>query len=183
MKKSVFKIIVVGDEKVGKTNIISRFCFNQFIDAYHTTIGMDFMLKTLEYKGNNVRLQIWDTAGQERFRTITQSYYQGAYGVIIVYDITDRKSFENLEIYNKQINLLENTVLIKFLVGNKTDLEDKRMVSYEEAEKYAKSLDFVYWEVCAKNSNNIEKIFTTLAKKIYSKLNGQELEKVEENLV
>ena len=133
-----------------------------------------------------MKFQFFDTAGEERFQSITKTIYNNADGIVVVYDITDRKSFEGLEYYFKEIALLTDKKKIKCLFGNKTDMEDKRIVPYEEAEKYAKNWGCLYFEGSAKNSNNIEKLFLNIGEKIDMKQNEQELEseanKEKENL-
>ena len=163
------KLLVIGDSGVGKSSILHRFVDDAFMEGYISTIGVDFKIKTIEIEGKTVKLQIWDTAGQERFRTITSSYYRGANGIIITYDVTNRTSFENLDKWYgdcKKYCLDSNNVKL-FLCGNKCDCSKNRVVSYDEGMEYAKSKNIDFLETSAKSSENIEKIFCDLATLLY----------------
>lgn len=143
---------------------------------------MDFKIRTIELDGKTVKLQIWDTyvfaanvfysirAGQERFRTITSSYYRGAHGIIIVYDVTDRQSFQNVEHWLKEIDKYATGNVNKLLVGNKSDLQSKKVVSYEEAKEFADKHGFKFLETSAKNSHNVEQSFQTMATEIKNRV-------------
>ena len=120
---SLFKVIVIGDSGVGKTNLITRFCENSFKDTYVATIGVDFKVKSLPINDKKVKMQIWDTAGQERFKTITQTYYKGAAGIVLAYSITDSNSFTNVERWMTQIDTHAPENVSKILVGTKQDME------------------------------------------------------------
>jgi small GTP-binding protein len=126
MSDMVLKILCIGDSGVGKTCLISRFTEEAFSSTFISTIGIDFKIKNIEIEGKNVKLQIWDTAGQERFQTITANYYRGAMGIILVYDITKPKSFDNIGRWLKTIHEHSTVGVEKILVGNKCDLETKR---------------------------------------------------------
>jgi Ras-related protein Rab-1A len=156
----LFKIILVGDSGVGKTSLFSRYTDDIFTESFISTIGIDFKMKTITVKNKKVRLQIWDTAGQERFRTIVQSYYRGAQSIIIVFDITDIKSFENVKCWLSEINkyVLDEQFAQILLVGNKNDLAT-RAVSYELAKQFAIENQMKYIETSAKSSSNVEKAF------------------------
>ena len=118
----LYKLLIIGNSAVGKSCMLMRFSENQFTENFYNTVGVDFKLKEIELKGKTVRLQIWDTAGQDKFRTITTSYYKGAHGIMIVYDITDRQSFENVSEWMEEIeNYAQKNVNI-LLIGNKNDL-------------------------------------------------------------
>ena len=176
--------MVLGGEYVGKTNILTRLCSNEFNNYTQTTIGIDMMIKTIQYKEEKVKLKIWDTASQMRFRAIVQTYLNFNNGIVIVYDITNRTSFEQLDDFIINMNLSEDPNTIKFLLGNKTDLEKNRKVSYDEAEKYAKSFGFTYFEVSAKSSNNIENVFFSLAENMILKENTEDFpNKIKEEIV
>ena len=125
------KLLIIGDSAVGKTNILLRFCENNFMSSHLTTIGIDFKIKTIDIDGKKIRLQIWDTAGQERFKTITQTYYKGAMGIVMVYSITDRDSFNALENWMRQIKTHAAENVIKVLIANKSDCTTERQVTYE----------------------------------------------------
>lgn len=126
------KMLIIGDSGVGKTNILLRFCENNFLTSHLTTIGnsilnpgIDFKIKTIEIDGKKIRMQIWDTAGQERFKTITQTYYKGAMGIIMTYAVNDRDTFAAIENWIKQIKMHASDNVIRILVGNKSDCEDR----------------------------------------------------------
>ena len=135
----LFKLLVIGDSGVGKSCILLRFSDDVFTDNFISTIGVDFKIKKLDINGQQVKMQIWDTAGQERFRTITSSYYRGAHGIIIVYDITNKESFDHVERWLNEIKTFAGDNVEKVLVGNKCDLESKRVVPTVQGEKLAKS--------------------------------------------
>ena len=169
-----YKIMVLGESKVDKTQLIKRYTKNVFGGVYLTTVGMDFQDKIIEIEDKKVRLQIWDTAGQERFRNVTKSYFQSSQGLVLVYDITDRESFEKLNFWvdNIKNNAPENAKFI--LVGNKCDLANERKVSYEEGENYAKNLNIKFFEASARDGTNVNELFFYLANEIYqdNKLKG-----------
>ena len=154
------KIMIIGESKIGKTSLISRYCSNKFIGgAYLSTIGIDFQIKNLVINKKNIRLQIWDTAGQERYRNIAKNYFQSSDGFIIVYDISDIESFEKLDYWIEQIktNSQENIKMILF--GNKCDLIDDRQIKKEEGEEYAKTKKIKFFEVSAKDGTNVNEAF------------------------
>lgn len=175
--KHIFKIIIVGNSGVGKTSILTRYTDDVFTESFISTIGVDFRFKTIpiENKYTNkietIKLQIWDTAGQERFKNITSAYYRNADGLVIVYDITDKKSFSNITNWISEAkSYMENTIPI-IIIGNKSDRED-RQVSYEELEEFSKKYNFLYLETSAREENNIELIFMKMAVScLYEKYN------------
>ena len=175
-----YKIMVLGESKVDKTQLIKRYTKDQFGGVYLTTVGMDFQDKIIEIEDKKVRLQIWDTAGQERFRNVTKSYFQSSQGLVLVYDITDRESFEKLNFWVDNIKNFapENAKFI--LVGNKCDLANERKVSYEEGENYAKNLNIKFFEASARDGTNVNELFFYLANEIYqdNKLKGKEEKKL-----
>ena len=162
-----YKIMVLGESKVGKTSLIKRYTKDQFGGVYLTTVGMDFQDKIIEIEDKKVRLQVWDTAGQERFRNVTKSYFQSSHGLLVVYDITDKESFDKINFWMENIknNAPENVKLI--LVGNKCDLANERKVSYEEGENYAKNLNIKFFEASARDGTNVKEFFFYLANEIY----------------
>ena len=162
-----YKIMVLGESKVGKTSLIKRFTKDQFGGVYLTTVGMDFQDKIIEIEDKKIRMQVWDTAGQERFRNVTKSYFQSSHGLLVVYDITDKESFEKINFWMKNIkeNAPENAKLI--LVGNKCDLANERQVSYEEGEKKASNYNIKFFESSAKDGTNVKEFFFYLANEIY----------------
>lgn len=158
----LFKFLIIGDAGVGKSALLLRFADNTFTNSYINTIGVDFKIKTITIDGIRAKLQIWDTAGQERFRTITSTYYRGANGIILVYDVTRTDSYENVRKWLVEIaeNDCENAP--KLLVGNKIDMS--RIVSTAEAEKFAKSKKLDYLEASAKENEGVHEIFYHLTK-------------------
>ncbi len=161
----LIKIIIIGDSNVGKSSISSMFVDNIIKIDYDTTIGVDFFTKIIKVRDKNIKLQIWDTAGQERFLSITKSYYRAVNTVLIVFDITHRKSFLNVKKWLKEIknNGLENPIV--FLVGNKIDSNEKRQINYDEAFQLAEENNIEYIECSAKTNNNIYSLFERLAEK------------------
>merc|ERR1719222_1687760 len=134
------KLLLIGDSGVGKSCLLLRFADDTYTDSYVSTIGVDFKMRTLNLEGRTCKLQIWDTAGQERFRTITSSYYRGAHGIIIVYDVTDKESFNNVKHWMQEIDKYASETVNKLLVGNKCDLSSKKVVSSDEAKELVDSL-------------------------------------------
>ncbi|XP_032753772.1 ras-related protein Rab-13 isoform X2 [Rattus rattus] len=135
----LFKLLLIGDSGVGKTCLIIRFAEDNFNSTYISTIGIDFKIRTVEIEGKRIKLQVWDTAGQERFKTITTAYYRGAMGIILVYDITDEKSFENIQNWMKSIKENASAGVERLLLGNKCDMEAKRKVQREQAERVSQA--------------------------------------------
>ncbi|CUS22750.1 LAQU0S06e05182g1_1 [Lachancea quebecensis] len=162
----LFKLLLIGDSGVGKSCLLLRFSDDTYTNDYISTIGVDFKIKTVELDGKTVKLQIWDTAGQERFRTITSSYYRGAHGIIIVYDVTDHDSFNDVKMWLQEIDRYATAGVLKLMVGNKSDLQDKRMVEYDVAKEFADSLQIPFLETSALDSSNVEEAFLTMAKQI-----------------
>ena len=165
-----FKIMVIGESKVGKTSIIKRYTLNKFAGIYLTTVGVDFQDKVVQIDDKKIRLQIWDTAGQERFRNVAKNYFHSSDGFLLVYDITSLNSFKNLNYWIEQIrlNAPENTKCV--LVGNKSDLEKEREVKIEDAEEFAKKHNVKFFESSAKDGNNVNDIFEHLANEIYNEV-------------
>mmetsp|Transcript_19901 Transcript_19901/g.48387 ORF Transcript_19901/g.48387 Transcript_19901/m.48387 type:complete len:204 (+) Transcript_19901:50-661(+) len=162
----LFKLLIIGDSGVGKSCLLLRFADDTYTESYISTIGVDFKIRTIELDEKTVKLQIWDTAGQERFRTITSSYYRGAHGIIIVYDVTDKESFSNVKNWISEIDKYAGANVNKLLVGNKCDLASKKVVSFDEAKELADSLGIKFLETSAKNSHNVEQAFQVMAAEI-----------------
>ncbi|CAF2128690.1 unnamed protein product [Rotaria magnacalcarata] len=165
----LLKLLLIGDSGVGKSSLLTRFSDDSFTESYLSTIGVDFKIRTLKHNGKKIKLQIWDTAGQERFRTITATYYRGAQGIIIVFDLTNLESFDNIKNWLTEIERNGPEDVKKLLVGNKCDLASERVVDYAKAKKFADSLHISYIETSAKGSSNVEPIFQTLITEIPSK--------------
>ncbi|KAI8137557.1 P-loop containing nucleoside triphosphate hydrolase protein [Fennellomyces sp. T-0311] len=164
----LFKLLLIGDSGVGKSCLLLRFADDTYTESYISTIGVDFKIRTIELEGKTVKLQIWDTAGQERFRTITSSYYRGAHGIIVVYDVTDQDTFNNVKQWMQEIERYAAEGVSKLLVGNKSDME--KAVDSEQAKELADSLNIPFLETSAKDSSNVEQAFLTMAKQIKDSL-------------
>ena len=174
----LFKLLLIGNSSVGKSSLLYRFVDNSWDENFVPTIGVDFVrifyiynlyiqkLKTLEINGKKVKLQIWDTAGQERFKNITASYYRGGHGVLVVYDITDRESFTNLNSWLIEIEKNANKNVFKLLIGNKSDLEPQRQVQFDEGKAFAESNGMKFIETSAKTDQKVKEAFETLTKEI-----------------
>lgn len=158
----LFKLLLVGESNVGKSSLLLRFADNTFSNSYISTIGVDFKIRTVKVDGKVIKLQIWDTAGQERFRTITSSYYRGAHGVMLVFDVCDKRTFERLESWYQEIDRYANPNAVKLVIGNKTDDPDRREVFTRDAEAWADEKGIPYIETSAKESTNVEHAFTRL---------------------
>lgn len=164
------KLLMIGDSGVGKTCLLLRYANDSFSPTFITTIGIDFKIKNIEIDDKRVKLQIWDTAGQERFRTITTSYFRGAQGIVLVYDVTDRRSFESIRNWISQIQQHADVHVNKILVGNKCDMLDEKVVSTEEGQKLASEFGMEFWETSAKNDINVEQSFHSIAKSVKDRL-------------
>ncbi|KAG7961163.1 hypothetical protein I3843_09G002500 [Carya illinoinensis] len=162
-----FKILLIGDSGVGKSSILVSFISNT-VKNLSPTIGVDFKIKLLTVGGKKLKLTIWDTAGQERFRTLTSSYFRGAQGIILVYDVTRRDTFTNLsDVWAKEVELYStNQDCVKMLVGNKVDIASERVVTREEGIALAKELGCLFIECSARTRENVEQCFEELALKI-----------------
>jgi Ras-related protein Rab-1A len=169
----LFKLLLIGDSGVGKSCLLLRFADDTYTESYISTIVVDFKIRTIELDGKTVKLQIWDTAGQERFRTITSSYYRGAHGIIVVYDVTDAESFANVKQWLGEIDRYAAENVNKLLVGNKSDLVNKKVVEYTAAKEFADSLAIPFLETSAKNSTNVEEAFLTMARQIKMRIGNQ----------
>lgn len=144
---------------MGKSCLLLRFADDTYTESHISTIGVDFKIRTIELDGKTIKLQIWDTAGQERFRTITSSYYRGAHGIIVVYDVTDSETFEHVKTWLHEIDRYASENVNKLLVGNKSDLTSKRQVETESAQEFANTVNIPFLETSAKNATNVEDAF------------------------
>jgi len=166
----IVKYIIIGDTGVGKSCLLLQFTDHRFQQSHDLTIGVEFGARFVTIEDKKIKLQIWDTAGQESFRSITRSYYRGAAGALLVYDITRRETFEHLHIWLEDARQHSNSNTTIMLIGNKKDLETKRAVSYEEGEKFARQNNLFFIEASAKTAENVEKAFNVPAQDIYRKI-------------
>ncbi|XP_033744392.1 ras-related protein Rab-1B-like [Pecten maximus] len=163
----LYKIILIGDINVGKTSIVKRFRDDTFETTYRTTIGVDFAIKTLEIDNKQAKLQIWDTSGQERFRSITTSYFRNAHGIMVVYDITNKESLEVAERWLNDVKRVCGDTPVNLLVGNKSDLSDRRQVTIQDAQSFAAQYGMIGpIETSAKTSANITPAFYSMAQEL-----------------
>lgn len=163
----LFKVVLIGDSGVGKSNLLSRFTRNEFCLESKSTIGVEFATRTLQVEGRTVKAQIWDTAGQERYRAITSAYYRGALGALLVYDVTKPTTFENVSRWLKELRDHADSNIVIMLIGNKTDLKHLRAVATEDAQSYAEKEGLSFIETSALEAINVEKAFQTILAEIY----------------
>ncbi|KAJ7967980.1 Ras-related protein like [Quillaja saponaria] len=163
----LFKVVLIGDSGVGKSNLLSRFTRNEFCLESKSTIGVEFAARTLQVEGRTVKAQIWDTAGQERYRAITSAYYRGALGALLVYDVTKPTTFENVSQWLKELRDHADANIVIMLIGNKTDLKHLRAVATEDAQSYAENEGLSFIETSALEATNVEKAFQTILSEIY----------------
>jgi Ras-related protein Rab-11A len=171
----MFKVVLVGDSFVGKTNIMSKYLKNEFHEDSKATVGVEFGSRQFNIEGHVVKAQIWDTAGQERYKAITSAYYKGAKGAFIVYDITRKESFENVTKWAEQLKSTADKNLTIIIVGNKTDLEDQRQVTSEEGQNKANSLESAFIETSAASGSNLDKAFEMMINEVYQKCHEEML--------
>ena len=169
----IFKIILIGDSSSGKTNIINRYISNKFVENSQPTIGVEMFSKDFQIEDDSVHAQIWDTAGQEKYNTLTSSYYKGAKGALIVYDVTQKTTFDKIERYIDELKDNADKNVFMVLVGNKSDLEGNRMILKEEGEQLATKLKIGFFEVSAKTGVGIENLFKYLIDGVYKKNNRE----------
>lgn len=165
-----FKLVFLGEQSVGKTSLITRFMYDSFDNTYQATIGIDFLSKTMYLEDRTVRLQLWDTAGQERFRSLIPSYIRDSSVAVVVYDITNVNSFQQTNKWIDDVRAERGNDVIIMLVGNKTDLAEKRQVATESGEGKAKELNVMFIETSAKAGHNVKQLF----RKVASALPGME---------
>jgi Ras-related protein Rab-2A len=166
----LFKYIIIGDTGVGKSCLLLQFTDKRFRHDHDLTIGVEFGSRMLRIENKDIKLQIWDTAGQESFRSITRSYYRGAAGALLVYDITRRDTFSHLTNWLQDARENGNPDMIITLVGNKNDLDSRRTVTTEEGERFARDNNLIFVETSAKSNNNVEEAFESTAASIYNKI-------------
>mmetsp|Transcript_9071 Transcript_9071/g.25853 ORF Transcript_9071/g.25853 Transcript_9071/m.25853 type:complete len:216 (+) Transcript_9071:190-837(+) len=166
----LFKVVLIGDTGVGKSNLLSRFTRDEFTIGFKSTIGVEFATKVIKTDGKTIKAQIWDTAGQERYRAITSVYYRGAVGALLVYDISRHATFENAERWLKELRDHADDNIVIMLVGNKSDLRHLREVSTEEAMAFAESNGIAFCETSALDSSGVEDAFQNILTEIYNKM-------------
>ena len=171
----MFKVVLVGDSFVGKTNIMSKYLKNEFHEDSKATVGVEFGSKQFTIDGHSVKAQIWDTAGQERYKAITSAYYKGAKGAFIVYDITRKNSFESVERWVSDVISVADKKITIVLIGNKSDLEDQRQVTKEEAQDKANKLEIAFMETSAFSGDNLDKAFEMMMNEVYKKCHEEML--------
>lgn len=164
----LFKIVVIGDSAVGKSNLLSRFARDEFDLHSKATVGVEFQTQVLEVEGKEVKAQVWDTAGQERFRAVTSAYYRGAFGALLVYDITRRTTFDSIKRWLDELNIHCDTTVARILVGNKCDLENIRDVSIDEGKSLAQEEGLFFIETSALDSTNVNAAFEIVIRQIYN---------------
>ena len=166
----LFKYIIIGDSSVGKSNLLMKFAHNKFTKDYQATIGVEFGSKNIEINNKVYRIQVWDTAGQENFRSLTRAYYKNCVCAIIVYDVTNKQSFENIQNWLEDVhNQSPKTVLIA-LIGNKIDLDDKRVITFDEGKELALKNGIIFMETSAKTGEGVNEVFNYTAQEIEKKM-------------
>ena len=172
--EKLFKILLLGDSSVGKSSLFLSFMDKSWNETFVPTIGVDFKIKTINVNNMNIKFQVWDTAGQERFRTIISSYYKGAHGILLVYDITLKESFESLNDWLNEIKKNTSKNIVKVLIGNKIDLNDKRIISFDEAKEFADNNNMKYIETSAKTATNVDQAFGLIGVELMKSFKGNE---------
>ncbi|KAF8701515.1 hypothetical protein HU200_033540 [Digitaria exilis] len=178
-----FKCIVIGDTGVGKSCLLLQFTDKRFRLAHDLTIGVEYGVRIIPVDGKPTKIQIWDTAGQEAFRSITRSYYRGAAAAVLVYDITRRETFNHVTSWLEDAKQLASPHLTILLVGNKCDLDNRRVVSYEEGERFAMEHGMAFMEASAKTAQNVEEAFTTAARIVIKKIKDRIFDPADKDLI
>ncbi|CAB4251987.1 similar to Saccharomyces cerevisiae YGL210W YPT32 Rab family GTPase, very similar to Ypt31p [Maudiozyma barnettii] len=172
----LFKIVLIGDSGVGKSNLLSRFTTNEFNIESKSTIGVEFATRTIEVEGKKIKAQIWDTAGQERYRAITSAYYRGAVGALIVYDISKSSTYENCNHWLTELRENADDNVAVGLIGNKSDLSHLRAVPTDEAKNFASENQLLFTETSALNSENVDQAFRELITAIYQMVSKHQVD-------
>ena len=169
----LFKIVLIGDSFVGKTNIMSKYLMNEFHEDSKATVGVEFGAKKFDIEGKSVKAQIWDTAGQERYKSITTTYYKGAKGALIVYDITRKETFDSVDRWISELLNSGDKNMTMLLIGNKCDLDNQRQVTKEQGEEKAKAFKVAFLETSASSGENLDVAFEMIMKEVYSKCKNE----------
>jgi len=172
----LFKVVIIGDSGVGKSNLLSRFTRNEFHLDSKSTIGVEFATRSIQHDGKIIKAQIWDTAGQERYRAITSAYYRGAVGALLVYDISKRLTFENVERWLKELRTHADPSIVVMLVGNKCDLKHLQAVQTDDAKDFAEQNNLAFIETSALDATNVDLAFETILIEIYRIVTRKTLE-------
>ncbi|XXG78716.1 hypothetical protein AAC387_Pa08g2603 [Persea americana] len=172
----LFKIVLIGDSAVGKSNLLSRYARNEFNANSKATIGVEFQTQSVDINGKEVKAQIWDTAGQERFRAVTSAYYRGALGALVVYDISRRSTFDSARRWLEELTTHCDTTVVRMLVGNKCDLENIREVSVDEGKQLAEEEGLCFMETSALDATNVKTAFEIVIKEIYNNVSKKVLD-------
>ena len=167
------KVIIIGDSSVGKTNIMSKYLKNEFLEDSKATVGVEFGSKLFKIDGHNIKAQIWDTAGEEKYKAITGAYYKGSKGAFVVYDITRKETFDSVDRWINDLKSTGDSKMTIILIGNKCDLEDTREISKEKGEEKAKSFGCAFLETSALSGDNIEKGFEMMISEIFKKFGNE----------
>ncbi len=179
----IFKVLLIGNSDVGKSSLILRYVDQIWNDVFVPTIGVDFKVKSLQIDNKRVKMQIWDTAGQERFRNVISSYFKGAHGILLIYDITARDSFKELENWLGEVERNATPQVLKILIGNKCDLDEQRQITVDEGEAFAARNGMKFIETSAKNNTNVNEAFEALAKIMVESSNKKNVIKVEKKTI
>ncbi len=179
---NTLKLLVIGDSGVGKSSIVTSYVDGFFSDIHISTIGIDFRIKKINVNDKSIMLQIWDVAGQEKFRSIAPIYFRHCDGIIILFDVTNQKSFDNIKKWITEIDKYNYTDTVKILVGNKCDLKQKRVVNIDDVRKFIDEMDMTYIETSAKKGKGINNVFETLVTKLIKNL-GNNNTLIDESIV
>ena len=171
----MFKVVLVGDSFVGKTNIMSKYLKDEFHEDSKATVGVEFGSKQFTIEGHSIKAQIWDTAGQERYKAITSAYYKGAKGAFVVYDITRKTSFESIDRWVNDLTAAADKKITIVVIGNKSDLEDQRQITKEQGEEKSAKLEVAFLETSALSGENLDKAFELMMNEIYKKCHEEML--------
>ena len=177
----IFKVLLLGNSNVGKSSLFLRFVDDIWNDTFVPTIGVDFKIKTFEIDSKKIKMQIWDTAGQERFKNIIASYYRGAHGILLLYDVTDKDSFKTLSNWLIEIEKNASKNVLRLLIGNKCDLEEKRVISFNQGKEFADTYGLKFIETSAKKNLNVNEAFETLGRELMNASSDKKIVKQNNN--